>query len=79
MVLAYVLISTAPGREHDVYRRLTAMDGMLEVTPLFGEYDLIVKLDAGSFDDVGKVVIERIRSVPGVQDTRTLATMNLRP
>lgn len=77
-MLAFVLISTAPGKEHDVYRRLTGMEEMMEVVPLFGEYDLIVKVDAESFDAIGKLVIAKVRSVPGVQETRTLATMEFK-
>ena len=45
---------------------------IIEIQPLFGEYDLIAKIEAEDFDKVGEIVINSIRSVKGVIDTKTL-------
>lgn len=47
----------------------------MELYPLFGEYDLIAKVEADSFDMIGNIVVEHIRSVDGVKATKTLARM----
>ncbi len=47
----------------------------MELYPLFGEYDLIAKVEADSMDKIGTVVFERIRSVDGVKATKTLPRM----
>ena len=47
----------------------------MELYPLFGEYDLIAKVEADSFDAIGDFVVQYIRSVDGVKATKTLPRM----
>ena len=35
-------------------------------------YDLIAKLEAADFDTLGHVIVNKIRSIEGVVDTKTL-------
>jgi DNA-binding Lrp family transcriptional regulator len=44
----------------------------VELHPLFGEYDLIAKLEAKNFNLLGQIVVDKIRTIPGVVDTKTL-------
>ncbi len=41
MAIGFVLISTAPAKEHEVYNELLKVKEIVELHPLFGEYDLI--------------------------------------
>ena len=72
MVIGFVLISVAPAHEHDVYNKLSKTHEIVELHPLFGEYDLIAKVKADDFDKLGKIVASKIRSVEGVINTKTL-------
>lgn len=72
MAIGFVLISTEPGHEKDVYNALLRLNQVQELHPLFGEYDLIVKLEAQDFDSLGHLVVEKIRSIEGVKETKTL-------
>ncbi len=72
MAVGFVLISTAPAKEHEVYNLLLKVTEIVELHPLFGEYDLIAKIKADDFNKLGQVVVDRIRSIPGVIDTKTL-------
>ncbi|HIJ00994.1 MAG: hypothetical protein PWQ88_1048 [Candidatus Methanomethylophilaceae archaeon] len=72
MAVGYVLITTTPSREHEVYNELSKIEEVVELTPLFGEFDLIAKVEAEDLNKLGLVVVERIRSTPGVVDTKTL-------
>jgi len=72
MAVGFVLISTAPAKEHEVYDVLLTVKEVVELHPLFGEYDLIAKIEADDFNLLGKVVIDNIRGIPGVIDTKTL-------
>ncbi|MCD6481537.1 MAG: Lrp/AsnC ligand binding domain-containing protein [Thermoplasmata archaeon] len=72
MPVGFVLISTAPAKEHQVYNELLKIKEIVELHPLFGEYDLIAKVDAKDLEDLGKIVVEKIRSIDGVADTKTL-------
>ncbi len=72
MAVGFVLISTAPAREHEVYNALLKVKEVVELHPLFGEYDLIAKIEADDFNKLGQVVVDQIRSITGVIDTKTL-------
>jgi DNA-binding Lrp family transcriptional regulator len=72
MAIGFVLISTAPAKEHDVYNILKDVPEIVELHPLFGEYDLIAKIEADNFNRLGQIVVDKIRTVKGVIDTKTL-------
>ena len=72
MVIGFILISTAPAKEQDVHQTLMKLSEVVELHPLFGEYDLIVKIEARDFDSLGQIVVGKVRSIPGVIDTKTL-------
>lgn len=67
-----MLIKTAPAAERDVYNIVKEIEEVTEVHSLFGEYDLIVKLQAENFNNLGQTVVDKIRSIEGVEDTKTL-------
>ena len=73
MVVGYVLINTSPGSEHQVYNKLRTVGEIVEVHPLFGEHDLLVKIEIDDYNRLGNIVIDHIRTIEGVEDTKTLA------
>ena len=72
MAIAFVLISTAPAKDHEVYNELMKVKEVVELHPLFGEYDLIAKIEAKNLNELGQIVVDKVRSIPGVIDTKTL-------
>lgn len=72
MAIGYVLISTAPAKEHEVYNKLKELPDIIELHPLFGEYDLIAKIETEDFNELGRIVVDGIRRIEGVIDTKTL-------
>jgi DNA-binding Lrp family transcriptional regulator len=72
MPLGFVLINTTSELEHEVYNKLLKVPQIIEIYPLFGEYDLIAKIEAENYEKLGKMVIDKIRSLMGVLDTKTL-------
>jgi len=72
MAIGYVLINTAPAYEHEVYTKLSKVPEIVEVHPLFGEFDIIAKIEAEDFERLGNLVVNKIRSIKGVIDTKTL-------
>ena len=71
MAIGYVLISAALAHEHEVYTKLSKVPEIVELYPLFGEFDLIAKIKARDFEKLGEIVV-KIRSIEGVTDTKTL-------
>ncbi len=72
MAIGFVLITTAPTHEHDVYTKLSKVPEIIELHPLFGEYDLLARIEADDFENLGVIVVNKIRSIDGVIDTKTL-------
>jgi len=72
LAIGFVLIKTAPAEERDVIDVLNNIAEVVEVHSLFGEFDLIAKIKAENFNKLGQVVVNKIRSIDGVEDTKTL-------
>jgi len=73
MAIGFALLSISPLHEKNVYETLTSqIPEIVEVHPLFGEYDILVKIQCADIDMIGDVVIKKIRSLKGVMDTKTL-------
>jgi DNA-binding Lrp family transcriptional regulator len=77
MVIAFVLIDILPSKERAVYGELSEVKEIVELHPLVGDYDIIAKVEADDLDVLARIVIDKIRSIPGVIDTKTLAGINL--
>ena len=77
MAISFVLISAAPAKEHDVYNKLSKVPEIIELHPLFGEYDLIAKIQAENFENIGDIVLNKIRTIKGIIDTKTLPGIKL--
>ena len=72
MITNFVLIQTKPGKECDVYNQLLKIPEIKEYHQLFGEYDLIAKIDAEDIDKASQIIIDKIRTIKNVIDTKTL-------
>lgn len=68
---AFVLINLAAGASEDVLMRLKKMDFVAEVNAVSGPYDMIAVVDGATFNEIGRSVLEKIRPVPGIQQTIT--------
>ena len=77
MAVGYVLINVQPGCEIEVYRNIAALDLVEDATLLFGDYDIIAKMSAARMSDIAAAVVENIRQIEGVVDTKTLAGAEL--
>ena len=73
MAVGYVLLNVTPGVEYAVYVQLKDLECVADVTVLFGDYDLIVKLVAEDLSSIATAVVNTIRQIPGVIDSKTLA------
>lgn len=71
MTVGYVLISIAPAAEQDAKEALTTIDEIAELYSLFGPYDIIAKVEVQDEDRLAEVVLNRIRPIEGVADTKT--------
>jgi DNA-binding Lrp family transcriptional regulator len=72
MATGFALLSISPLHEKAVYESLKNVQEVIEIHPLFGDYDILVKIECSDIDRIGEIVIKRIRALKGVVDTKTL-------
>ena len=72
MATGFALLTISPLNEKAVYDALKVVSEIKEIHPLFGEYDILIKLECQDIDAIGEVIINKIRSLKGVVDTKTL-------
>jgi DNA-binding Lrp family transcriptional regulator len=72
MAIGFVLINVAPGVEKKVFDTMIKWDEIEELHPLFGDYDLIAKIQAPDYESLSDIVVHKIRSIKGVTETKTL-------
>ena len=70
--MAFVLINCELGVEEFVISELKEIETVREVRGVLGVYDIIVKLEAGSLDEISKTITLKIRKVGKIRFTMTL-------
>ena len=70
--MAYILITTATGKENSVLDRIRDLPELTEAHQLFGQYDIIARMETEDYDRLCDVVLQKVRSVQGVMGSRTL-------
>tara|TARA_B100000959_G_scaffold169352_1_gene177396 strand:- start:2545 stop:2781 length:237 start_codon:yes stop_codon:yes gene_type:complete len=75
--LAWILISCEPGRERDVYLQLLDIQSVSEVSVVYGELDLVARIDFESEKEMSKTLIEDMRHVEGIRKTETLIAVEV--
>jgi DNA-binding Lrp family transcriptional regulator len=71
MLEAFVLIQSEVGRGAAVARAIGDLDGVSRVDLVTGPYDVIVRAEADSIDELGKRVLRPLQDVDGVIRTMT--------
>lgn len=69
-VQAYILVQTEVGKAADVATAIAAIEGVTLAEDVTGPYDVIVRAEGTSVDELGGLVVTTIQKVPGI--TRTL-------
>jgi DNA-binding Lrp family transcriptional regulator len=76
-VHAYILIQTEVGKAAAVARQIAGLDGVTTAEDVTGPYDVIVRAEASTVDELGKLVVARIQGVDGITRTLTCPVVNL--
>jgi DNA-binding Lrp family transcriptional regulator len=76
-VQAYILIQTEVGKAAVVAQQIQNIAGVTMAEDVTGPYDVIVRAEAGSVDELGKLVVARVQSVDGITRTLTCPVVHL--
>ncbi|MEW6722420.1 MAG: Lrp/AsnC family transcriptional regulator [Candidatus Micrarchaeota archaeon] len=59
--------------QHEAARQIAKIGGVLGVYIISGEWDLLIKVRGKTIEDIGTLILDRIRNTPGVAKTYTMA------
>jgi DNA-binding Lrp family transcriptional regulator len=76
-VQAYILIQTEVGKAASVAAEIAAIRGVTMAEDVTGPYDVIVRSEASSVDELGKLVVAKVQAVPGITRTLTCPVVHL--
>ena len=75
MVTAFVAVKVGTGEllscVKTVRENIAKVEGVKEVYSTLGRFDLIVKVEAKSVEELANIVVDGIRSIEGVVQTET--------
>lgn len=68
---AYILITVAHGMARKVYEQLQQTKGIVQVHAISGPYDIIATVQGPDFNAIGKLIIDKIQPIEGIERTLT--------
>ncbi|AUY49705.1 MULTISPECIES: Lrp/AsnC family transcriptional regulator [Streptomycetaceae] len=77
MVQAYILIQTEVGKATAVADAISKIPGVLQAEDVTGPYDVIVRAEASTVDDLGRLVVAKVQQVEGITRTLTCPVVHL--
>ena len=75
METAYVLVKSQIAHEMEVLNEILKLDGVKEVKGTFGLYDIFVKIEASSNQEIEDIITKKIRLIKNVVSTTTLSVI----
>jgi DNA-binding Lrp family transcriptional regulator len=77
VVTAYVLIQAEVGRASSIARQAVGIAGVITAEAITGPYDVIIRIETGSIDDLGRMVVGHIQALPGITRTVTCPVVHI--
>ena len=74
MVPFFVQIKCQLGKSYEVADRLADAEIASEIYSTAGDFDLLVKFYIEPGTDIGHFIAQKVQTIPGIQDTRTIIT-----
>ena len=76
-ITAYVLIQTEVGKAANVASAVRSIDGVVAADDVTGPYDVIVRTEGATLDDIARMVVKQIQAVEGITRTFTCPVVNI--
>lgn len=77
MVQSFILIQTEVGQAASVAAAIAQIPGVTSAEDVTGPYDVIVRAEADSVDELGQLVVARVQGVEGITRTLTCPVVRL--
>jgi DNA-binding Lrp family transcriptional regulator len=77
VVQAYILIQTEVGKASAVAEVISKVNGVIQAEDVTGPYDVIVRAQADTVDELGRMVVARVQQVDGITRTLTCPVVHI--
>jgi DNA-binding Lrp family transcriptional regulator len=77
VVQAYILIQTEVGKASAVAEVISKIDGIIQAEDVTGPYDVIVRAQADTVDELGRMVVAKVQQVDGITRTLTCPVVHI--
>lgn len=77
VVQAYILIQTDVGKAAEVAKRVGEISGVKLAEDVTGPYDVIVRAEAATVDELGKLVVSQVQNLDGITRTLTCPVVHI--
>ncbi|MEM2179458.1 MAG: Lrp/AsnC ligand binding domain-containing protein [Nitrososphaeria archaeon] len=78
MVNAIVLINVEIGYEGEVLKAIRKVEGVKEALAVYGNYDIVAKVEAESIEKLNQIITGKIRKLDNVKSTQTMIVVDER-
>ena len=72
MPTAYVLINCDLGSEEEIIREIKKLSEIIEVSGVYGVYDIVVKIRSDTMDKLREIITWHVRRIDKVRSTLTM-------
>ena len=76
-VSAYILIQTEVAKASAVVEACRKLTGVVQADDVTGPYDVILRAEAASIDELGRMVVSQVQLVDGITRTLTCPVVHL--
>tara|TARA_B100001013_G_scaffold327695_1_gene241017 strand:+ start:159 stop:404 length:246 start_codon:yes stop_codon:yes gene_type:complete len=76
MIRAYILINTETDIEEEFIEEAKNIEGVTEVTSVYGIYDFIITVEAKTMEEIKEIITWKVRKIKDVKSTITLMGIN---
>lgn len=74
MITGLVLVRLQAGKETQTLPKIKEIKGISHVSAVYGRWDLVVDIETDDLPQMSRLVVEKLRTIPGVLTTETLVT-----
>lgn len=61
-----------PTRDEEVYEKVRSFKEVREISLTYGEYDLVLKVEVNSLEELDGFIFNKLRVIDGIEATTTL-------
>jgi len=76
MAQAFITIHCSKSDEHTVMKGLEEITEVIEADILVGNFEIICRIAAPTYNDISEIVSKKIRKIPGIKSTITINVVN---